>query len=214
MQRSIDDTGKGKGLDALIRLIERVIQAVVTGIQPLVENGNLGYLIPFLLLLGATLIAVSSRNRMSLAGYLVGWVIAIAIIGLYTESNGDTLLANLTGTVPRTDLFTPAFLGLIFGFFLIIPFSRWRMSDSQPIMMTIVTAIAVILLFLTYRVSNSFSIVHTGGEEILIAYRKRYIGVFSLTFGLSVILLVLLTAGNPPRSYMPPPYPPGDQDYM
>jgi hypothetical protein len=192
-------------LDALIRIIERLVQGIVSIIQPLVENGNLGYLAPFLLLAAATFFALTAKNRTNLVGYMMGWVVAIALVGLYQESNGDNLLVNITGVVPRSDLVMPIFWGLVTGFLLLFPFLRRRLVDVQPLIIALVTGFSVILMFITYRASVSITVVQSAGVENLITYRKRFVGVFALTFGIGVLMHVLISASNPPR---PPPTPP------
>lgn len=192
-------------MDALIHFIERLVQGIVSIIQPLVDNGNLGYLMPFLLLVAATFFALTAKNRISLAGYLLGWIVAVALIGLYQESNGDNLLVNITGSVPRTDLVMPIFWGLILGFLLLFPFLRRRLLDVQPLIVAIVTGFSVMLLFLAYRASVSITVVQSAGVENLITYRKRFVGVFALAFGIGVLLHVILSASNPPP--LPPASP-------
>lgn len=193
-------------MDALIRFIERLVQGIVSGIQPLVDNGNLGYLMPFLLLAAATFFALTAKNRVNMVGYLLGWVVSVALIALYQETNGDNLLTNITGTAPRTDLVAPIFWGLVAGFLLLFPFLRRRLVDVQPLIIAVVTGFAVMLLFLTYRASNSITVVQSAGVENLITYRKRYVGVFALAFGIGVLIHVLIMASNPPR--LPPASPP------
>lgn len=195
-------------MDGLIRLIEGLIRGIVTGIQPLIENGNLGYLMPFILLGAATYFAVTARNRMNLTGYALGWVIAVALIGLYQEGNGDNILNNLTGQIPRPDLVTPILSGFLVGFLLLFPFLRQKLSDVQPLIIALVTGFAIMLLFLTYRASVSITVVESAGVENLIAYRKRFVGVFSLTFGIGVLLHVLISAANPPPPPPPTMFPP------
>jgi hypothetical protein len=186
-------------LDALAHLIERLVQGIVSVVQPLVENGNLGYLMPFLLLIIATFFALTAKNRMNLAGYLLGWIVAVALIVLYQESGGDNLLVNITGTVPRTDLVVPIFWGLVIGFVLLFPFLRRRFVDVQPLIIAFVTGFAVMLLFLTWRSAASFPVIQSAGEENLVNYRKRFIGVFALAFGIAVLVNVLISASNTPR---------------
>jgi hypothetical protein len=189
-------------LDALVHFIERLIQGIVSIIQPLIENGNLGYLMPFLLLIIATFFALTAKNRMNLVGYMLGWIVSIALIGLYQETNGDNVLVNITGTAPRTDLVVPIFWGLVIGFVLLFPFLRRRFVDVQPLIIAVVTGFAVTLLFLTWRSAASFQVIQSAGEENLVAYRKRFFGVFALTFGIAVLVNVLISASNSPR---PPP---------
>ncbi len=191
-------------MDALIRLIERLIQGLVSIVQPLIENGNLGYLMPFFLLLAATIFALTAKNRMNLVGYMLGWIVSISLIGLYQETNGDNILVKITGNVPRTDLGLPIFWGIVAGFFLLLPFLRGRLTDVQPLIIAFVTGFAVMLLFLTWRSTVSIATIQSAGEENLIIYRKRFIGVFALAFGIGVLVHVLISASNTSRRPPPP----------
>ncbi len=194
-------------MDTLIQFIQHLIQAIVAAIQPLIDNGNLGYLMPFILLIAATLMALTARNRLALAGYILGWIIAIALISLYLETNGDNLLANVTGNVPRTDVLMPIFWGFVAGFLFLAPFLRRRWVDMQPLIAAFVTAFAIVLLFLAYRASVSITVIQSAGVENLIVYRKRFVGIFALAFGIGVLLHVVISASNPPQPppYIPPP---------
>lgn len=192
-------------MDGLIRFIERIIQGIVGGIQPLIDNGNLGYLIPFLMLAIVTVMALSSKNRMSLAGYLLGWVIAVSLMALYQQSGGDRVFDNLLGTIPRSELLTPGLIGLAVGFGFLFPFIQMKLIDAQPIIIAFVTTIAVMLLFLAWRASASIPVISTAGLEDLIAYRRRYVGIFALWLGVGILLHIMISAANPPK---PPPAPP------
>jgi len=192
-------------VDGLIRFIERIIQGIVGGIQPLIDNGNLGYLIPFLMLAIVTVMALSSKNRMSLAGYLLGWVIAVSLMALYQQSGGDRVFDNLLGTIPRSELLTPGLIGLAVGFGFLFPFIQMKLIDAQPIIIAFVTTIAVMLLFLAWRASASIPVISTAGLEDLIAYRRRYVGIFALWLGVGILLHIMISAANPPK---PPPAPP------
>ncbi len=192
-------------MDGLIRFIERIIQGIVGGIQPLIDNGNLGYLIPFLMLAIVTVMALTSKNRMSLAGYLLGWVIAVSLMALYQQSGGDRVFDNLLGTIPRSELLTPGLIGLAVGFGFLFPFIQMKLIDAQPIIIAFVTTIAVMLLFLAWRASASIPVISTAGLEDLIAYRRRYVGIFALWLGVGILLHIMISAANPPK---PPPAPP------
>lgn len=197
-------------MDWLIRLIEGLIQGIMGGVQPLIDNGNLGYFIPFVLLLVTTWVMLTSKNRLCLSGYILGWIIAIAVMALYQETRGDNLLVSLTGVIPRNDVLAPGFWGLVAGFVLLLPFIRLKLSDAQPIILALVTAAAIIMMYLTYRASVSVGAVQTSGLAELIVYRKRYVGIFALAFGVGVLAHVLISAANPPRppALMPPPQAP------
>ncbi|MBZ0280458.1 MAG: hypothetical protein K8L97_06930 [Anaerolineae bacterium] len=191
-------------MDGLIRFIERIIQGIVGGIQPLIDNGNLGYLIPFLMLVVVTVMALTSKNRMSLAGYLMGWVIAVSVMALYQQSSGDRLFDNLLGTIPRNELLTPGLVGVVVGFGFLFPFIQMKLLDAQPIIVAFVTTFAVMMLFLSWRASASIVVISTSGLEELVAYRRRYVGIFALWFGVGVLLHTMISAANPPK---PPPAP-------
>lgn len=191
-------------MDALTRWIESLVQWLAGGLQPLVESGSLGYLLPFLMLIVATLTTVTSPNRMNLAGYVLGWVIALSVMALYLQSSGDRVIEQLTGTVPRNDLLTPGLFGFLVGFVALFPFIRMKLSDAQPIIVALVTSAALLLMFLAWRASASIPNPTTAGLEALIVYRRRYVGVFALTFGIGVLAHVLVSAVNPPK---PPPAP-------
>jgi hypothetical protein len=191
-------------VDALTRWIESLVQWLAGGLQPMVESGNLGYLLPFLMLVVATVVAVTSKNRMSLAGYVLGWVIALSVMALYLQSGGDRVIENLTGTVPRNDMLTPGLFGLAVGFIGLFPFVRMKLSDAQPIIVALVAGVALLLLFMAWRASASIPNPSTSGLEDLIIYRRRYVGIFALTFGIGVLAHVLVSAANPPK---PPPAP-------
>lgn len=193
-------------MDWLIRLIEGLIQGIMGSVQPLIDNGNLGYFIPLVLLLVATWVMFTSKNRLCLSGYILGWVIAIAVMALYQETRGDNLLVSLTGVIPRNDVLAPGFWGLVVGFVLLLPFIRLKLSDAQPIILALVTAAALIMMYVAYRASASVGAVQTTGLAELIVYRKRYIGIFALTFGMGVLAHVLMSAANPPPP--PPTMPP------
>lgn len=192
-------------MDGLIRFIERIIQGIVGGIQPLIDNGNLGYLIPFLMLAIVTVMALTSKNRMSLAGYLLGWVIAVSLMALYQQSGGDRVFDNLLGTIPRSELLTPGLIGLAVGFGFLFPFIQMKLIDAQPIIIAFVTTIAVMLLFLAWRAQASITVISTTGLVELVAYRRRYVGIFALWLGVGILLHIMISAANPPK---PPPAPP------
>lgn len=192
-------------MDGLARFIERIIQGIVGGIQPLIDSGNLGYLIPFLMLAIVTGLALTSKNRMALAGYLMGWVVAVSIMALFQQSNGDRIFDNLLGTVPRNELLTPGLVGIVVGFWALFPFIRMKLIDAQPIIFAFVTTFAVILLFLSWRAAASIPVITSTGLEELIAYRRRYLGIFALWFGVGILLHAMISAANPPK---PPPSPP------
>jgi hypothetical protein len=188
-------------VDAIIRLIESIAQSIIGIIQPLFENGSLGYVVPFLLLLASTIFAVTGRNRANLAGYLLGWLVSIAVIGLYLETRGDAVLANLTGNLPRADISPPLILGFLLGFILLAPFIRMRLADSVPIIITLTTVASIVVMFMTFRSSAMITVIESQGVRDLITYRKRYCGVLALAFGAGVLLHVVISAANTP----PPP---------
>ncbi len=190
-------------MDGIIRFIESIVQGIIGIIQPLFENGNLGYLIPFIILAGATVLALTNKNRMSLVGYILGWIIGIVLIGVYLESNGDSLLMNLTGNVPSHSILVPALLGLFAGFIPLTPFIRMKLTDAAPILVAFATAMTLILMFLAYRASASIPVVQSQGVEDLIVYRKRYIGILSLAFGTGLLLHLVTSAANPPKPMIP-----------
>jgi hypothetical protein len=191
-------------VDAIIRLIESIAQSIIGIIQPLFENGSLGYVVPFLLLLASTIFAVTGRNRANLAGYLLGWLVSIAVIGLYLETRGDAVLANLTGNLPRADISPPLILGFLLGFILLAPFIRMRLADSVPIIITLTTVASIVVMFMTFRSSAMITVIESQGVRDLITYRKRYCGVLALAFGAGVLLHVVISAANTPP---PPPKP-------
>ncbi len=189
-------------MDAIIRLIESIIQSIIGIIQPLFENGSLGYVVPFMLLLASTVFAFTGRNRANLAGYMLGWMISIALIGLYLEARGDNVLANLTGNLPRADISPPLILGFLLGFLLLAPFIRMRLADAVPIIITFITVASIVVMFMTYRSGMMITVVESQGVRDLITYRKRYCGVLALAFGAGVLLHVVISAAN-----TPPPVP-------
>ena len=191
-------------MDAIIRLIETIAQSIISMIQPLFENGSLGYVVPFLLLIASTLFAVTGRNRANLAGYLLGWLVSIAVIGLYLETRGDAVLANLMGNVPRTDISPPLILGFLLGFLLLAPFIRMRLADAVPIIITMMTVASIVVMFMTFRSSAMITVIESQGVRDLITYRKRYCGVLALAFGAGVLMHVVISAVNTPP---PPPVP-------
>lgn len=191
-------------MDWLVRLIEGIVQWIISFIQPLLESGTLGYLMPLLLLIGATIMAATSKNRINLAGYVLGWVISFALIGIYLEGHGDNILINLTGQ-PRGEFLLPLLIGFLIGFVALTPFIRIKLVDAAPIIITLVTATAITLLFLAYRAGASFTVPITPDITDIIEYRRRYIGLLSLAFGAGVLLHVVVSASNPPK---PPPAPP------
>jgi hypothetical protein len=191
-------------VEAIIRLIESIAQSIIGIIQPLFENGSLGYVVPFLLLLASTIFAVTGRNRANLAGYLLGWLVSIAVIGLYLETRGDAVLANLTGNLPRADISPPLILGFLLGFILLAPFIRMRLADSVPIIITLTTVASIVVMFMTFRSSAMITVIESQGVRDLITYRKRYCGVLALAFGAGVLLHVVISAANTPP---PPPKP-------
>lgn len=191
-------------MDAIIRLIESIAQSIIGIIQPLFENGSLGYVVPFLLLLASTVFAVTGRNRANLAGYLLGWMVSIAVIGLYLETRGDAVLANLTGNLPRADISPPLILGFLLGFMLLAPFIRMRLADSVPIIITLTTVASIVVMFMTFRSGAMITVIESQGVRDLITYRKRYCGVLALAFGAGVLFHVVISAANTPP---PPPVP-------
>jgi hypothetical protein len=191
-------------VDSIIRLIEGIVRGIVSIIQPLFENGNLGYVIPFIVLIAATLFALTNRNRTALAGYVLGWIIGITLIGVYLETGGDNLLANLTGNVARSDILMPAILGIFLSFVPLVPFIRMKLSDAAPILITFATAAALLLMFLAYRAAEAIPVVQSSGVEDLIVYRRRYVGILSLAFGAGLLAHLVVSAANPPK---PPPPP-------
>lgn len=199
-------------MDSIINFIERLVQAIVSGLNPLVESGGIGYVAPFLLLAVVTVVMLTSSNRLSWAGYGLGWIVALFLILTYQNSGGDRWFADLTGTIPRSEVMGPVLWGLAAGFLLLFPFVRTRLHNSTPIIIAFVTGMAIILLFLAWRVTALTPVVQTSGQEELIAYRRRYVGVFALAFGVGVLLHVLLSATNEPRTPAVPPqqtHPPG-----
>jgi hypothetical protein len=192
-------------VDGIIRLIEGIVRGLVGLIQPLFENGNLGYLIPFVVLAITSILALINKNRMSLAGYILGWIIGIALIGVYLETNGDNVLINLTGNVPRSDILLPGLIGLFIGFVPLIPFIRMKLPDAAPILITFATACTLLLMFLAYRASASIPIVQSQGVEDIIVYRKRYIGILALGLGAGLLAHLVVSAANPPKPPPPPP---------
>ena len=189
-------------MDAIIRLIESIVQSIIGIIQPLFENGSLGYVVPFMLLLASTIFAFTGRNRANLAGYMLGWMISIALIGLYLEARGDNVLANLTGNLPRADISPPLILGFLLGFMLLAPFIRMRLADAVPIIITFITVASIVVMFMTYRSGMMITVVESQGVRDLITYRKRYCGVLALAFGAGVLLHIVISAAN-----TPPPVP-------
>jgi hypothetical protein len=199
----INGQGGNAFLDGIIRLIEGLVRSIIGIIQPLFDNGSLGYVIPFLLLLVATGYAVSGRNRANLAGYILGWFAGIAIIGLYLEARGDAVLTNLTGNLPRPEITGPLILGFLIGFLVLAPFIRMRLIDSIPIIVAVTTLVSIVVMFLTYRCGAMIPDFVSQGTQDLIVYRKRYFGVLALAFGAGVLLHVVVSAAN-----QPPPLPP------
>lgn len=186
-------------------LIQRFFQTLLSGIEPLFASGDLGYVAPIILLLVASLAALTTRQRSAaFVGYALGWGAAVLGIGFYQQIRGDLILEQVTGVIPRTDYFMPAFWGLALGFFILLPFSRLRPGEAAPVTVGVATAAAVLLLFVAWRASLSVPDPSTTGLVELIAYRKRYVGVFALAFGIGILVHVLLSATNPPR---PPPKP-------
>jgi hypothetical protein len=190
-------------VDAVFRLIESVIQSIVGMVQPLFENGSLGYVVPFLLLLAATVFAFTGRNRTNVAGYIIGWLIGVTLIGRYLEARGDAILANLTGNLPRADVSLPLILGFFLGFMLLAPFIRMRLADATPLIILLTTVAAIVILFLTFRSSVMITVVESQGVRDLITYRKRYCGVLALAFGAGVLLHVVISAANTPPQPVP-----------
>jgi hypothetical protein len=190
---------RGTGVDAFIRLIESIAQSIIGIIQPLFENGSLGYVVPFLLLVAASVFAVTGRNRANLAGYMLGWLVSIAVIGLYLETRGDSVLANLTGNLPRADISAPLILGFLLGFMLLAPFIRMRLGDAVPIIITLTTVASIVVMFMTFRSSAMITVIESQGVRDLITYRKRYCGVLALAFGAGVLLHVVISAANTPQ---------------
>ncbi|MEZ4669341.1 MAG: hypothetical protein R3E39_15660 [Anaerolineae bacterium] len=198
-------------MDWLIRLIEGLIQGIMGAVQPLIDNGNLGYFVPLVLLLVMTWVMLTSKNRLCLTAYILGWGLSIAVMALYQEARGDTLLVDVTGVIPRSDMLAPGFWGLVVGFLLLLPFIRLKLSDALPIIVALVTASALIMIYLAYRASASVGTVQTSGLADLIVYRKRYVGIFALTFSVGVLAHILMSAANPrrpPPSMLPPQFPP------
>lgn len=187
-------------MDAIVRLIESVIQGIVSLVQALINSGTLGYLMPLVLLIAVTIIAVTSKNRLSLAGYLLGWVIAVSLMALYMQSYGDRFIDTFLGTIPRTELLTPGIVGLVVGIVLLLPFRQMRVENSQPIIVAFVTTFAIMLLFIAWRASASIPVITTAGQEELIAYRRRYVGIMALWMGVGVLVHILLAAANPPKA--------------
>jgi hypothetical protein len=185
-------------VDGIIRLIEGIVRAIIEMIQPLFNNGSLGYFVPFLLLAAATVYAVTGRNRANLAGYILGWIVGIALIGLYLEARGDAFLTGLTGNLPRADIIPPLLIGFVLGFLTLAPFIRMRLGDAVPIIIAVTTVASLLAMFCTYRSGAMITVVESQGVQDLITYRKRYFGVLALAFGAGVLLHVVLSAANPP----------------
>ena len=133
---------------------------------------------------------------------LLGWLVSIALIGLYLETRGDTVLANLTGNLPRADISPPLILGFLLGFMLLAPFVRMRLADAVPIIITLTTVASIVVMFMTFRSGAMITVVESQGVRDLITYRKRYCGVLALAFGAGVLLHVVISAAN-----TPPPVP-------
>jgi hypothetical protein len=186
-------------MDWLVTFIERLIQAIAAGVEPLVESGNLGYIIPFVLLVVATYMALTSSNRFNLTGYALGWVLAVTGIGLYQQGNGDAILANLTGTIPTANIVAPSFWGFVAGFIVLIPLLRLPTESAQPMVVAYVTALSILLMFFTFRAGQSIPVIQTTGQEELLMYRKRIIGIFALVYGISVLLYLIVNSSNRAR---------------
>ena len=146
------------------------------------------------------------QGRAGLAGYVLGWLAGIAIIGLYLEARGDNALTNLTGNLPRPDITPPLIIGLMLGFLILAPFIRMKLTDAMPIIIAVTTMASVLMMFFTYRSGAMIAEPTSQGVQDLIIYRKRYFGVLALAFGAGVLLHVVVSAANqpPPLSPMPP----------
>jgi hypothetical protein len=195
-------------VDSIIQFIENLVRSVLSALQPLFSGGNLGYLAPFIILMVATLFAAIYRNRVSIGGYVLGWILGMVLIAIYLQVDGDGIMEQVTGNVPRPNIFIPALAGFLVGFLPLLPFYKQPLYASTPIIIAYTTMMALLFLFLTYRAGASMEILSQGVQD-LIVYRRRYIGILALAFGTGVLMHIVLSAANPPPKPPPPAAPAG-----
>lgn len=194
-------------MDGIIQFVESIVRSIMSAIEPLFSGSSLGYIVPIVVLGLATLFAVLSKNRVSLGGYTLGWIVGLGLIGVYLQADGDDFFERLTGNIPQGNIFVPALIGLGLGFVALLPFYRNRLSNMTPFLVGYAAALAVFMLFLTYRAGASINATSTGLEALEV-YRRRYVGFIALGFGTGMLAHIVLSAANPPPPPPPPPKPP------
>jgi hypothetical protein len=190
-------------MDSIIRFIESFIQGVMGLLLPVFESGGAAYLVPLGLLALATLFAFNPSLKGALAGYILGWVAAFGFIALYLQGGGDSILNGVMGNSPNGPIMGPGLVGLGLALLVILATARTRLAQAAPIILAFVVAIALSLIFLSYRAGAALGggAFQTAGMEALVQDRRRTLGIVALGFGAGILVSLLVSAAQPP----PPP---------
>jgi hypothetical protein len=151
------------------------------------DSGAIGYLVCGSLLLFVSGWAFGSKNRVNRTAYVFGWLVAVLLINLYFAGDGDQFLRTVIGEKPREELYMPAFFGLVLGFLLVMPFNRPG-ANTAPSVLAIVTAGCLLMLFLSWRILIPDPAMQV---EIIINYRRRFMGIFALMFAVGLLIHLL-----------------------
>ncbi|MEQ8675002.1 MAG: hypothetical protein RLP44_20085 [Aggregatilineales bacterium] len=126
-------------------------------------------------------------------GYILGWLIGIFFIVIYTSLTGDDGQATLemTDTTEVTltafGVLVPAFFGLVFGFGLLFAIRTWgSVSARQGVLIAALTATLVSVIFFL-AVSGDYS--------------RRVVGIFALAFSIGALSTYVLKVGTSQRSF-------------
>lgn len=143
-----------------------------------------------LMVFGIMLLAVTSwafRLR-EYPGYILGWLIGIFFIVIYTSLTGDTGQTTTDPaqttevTLTAFGVLFPAFFGLLFGFGLLFAVRMYgNMGARQGILIASLTATLVSVIFFL-AVSGDYS--------------RRIVGIFALAFSIGALSTYVLRVGS------------------
>ncbi len=160
--------------------MEQIIESIVNLIRQAVVSGFLVYIVLAAMLGIATVGMLGSWRRV--AGYVLGWLIAIFVIYAFTTSRADITpsdgsLISRSDPIDLSVLIVPGLLGILIGFGLLFVLTKIGDSEGgQAIIIAIVSASAAIMLFFM-SVSPGFT--------------RSLIGTFAISFAIGALTYIV-----------------------
>lgn len=194
-------------MDSIVRLIEAGIQSLINLLQPTLNDGSYGYLFALVVLVGVAVFALRSKNGVHRVGLILGVLVGLGFIYVYDRGNGDNVLLPLVASAyPDEGLFTPALLGLFTGLVILLPLGRAPVTEKSAPIVAALTAGALIMLYIFWRVSSVSPevlrrVVPTAQayqKEIMTQYLRRVLSIFTFTFVIGVLFHILLSHASAP----------------